>query len=113
MTAPHGQQRSTELGGPTWPDSFSNALQSAPPLGRLEDFFADHARALDITAEVVKGYIQSRLAQGAAAATFKNEVGVLEGAFALAYRSGDLPHRPYLPLPHVSKARGGFSPTRK
>jgi integrase len=85
-----------------------NARKSAPPLGRLEEFFPDHTRALDITVDVVKGYIQSRLAQGAAAATVKNEVGVLGRAFTLAYRSGHLPHRPYLPTPRVSNARTGF-----
>ncbi len=85
-----------------------NARRSAPPLARLTEFFPDHTRALDITADVVKRYIQHRLAQGAAAATVKNEVGVLGRAFTLAYRSGHLPYRPYLPSPRVNNARTGF-----
>ncbi len=85
-----------------------NARKSAPPFGRLAEYFPAHTRALDITADVVKTYIQKRLADGAAAATVKNEVGALGRAFTLAYRSGHLPHRPYLPSPRVSNARTGF-----
>lgn len=85
-----------------------NARKSAPPLRRLAEFIPAHTRALDITADVVKRYIQERLKGGAAAATVKNEVGVLGRAFTLAYRSGHLPTRPYLPSPRVSNARTGF-----
>ena len=58
---------------------------------RLAEYFPAHTRALDITADVVKHYIQERLGQGAAAATVKNEVGALSLAFTLAFRSGHLP----------------------
>jgi integrase len=85
-----------------------NARKSTPPIKRLAAYFSVHTRALDITADVVKRYIQARLKQGAAAATVKNEVGVLGRAFTLAYRSGHLPNRPYLPMPRVSNARTGF-----
>ena len=89
-------------------DYVINARKSQPPTGQLSAYFPDHTRALDITADVVKRYIQARLAQSAAAATVKNEVGVLGRAFTLAYRSGHLPNRPYLPMPRVSNARTGF-----
>jgi integrase len=85
-----------------------NARKSAPPLKRLAEHFPDHTRALDITADAVKHYIQQRLVSGAAPATVKNEVGALGRAFTLAYRSGLLPHRPYLPSPRVNNARTGF-----
>jgi integrase len=85
-----------------------NARKSVPPLVRLTQYFPAHTRALDITTDVVKRYIQHRLSQGAAAATIKNEVGALGRAFTLAYRSGHLPHRPYLPSPRVNNARTGF-----
>ena len=45
-----------------------NARKSAPPLGRLAEYFPEYTRALDITADVVKRYIQKRMADGAAAA---------------------------------------------
>jgi integrase len=89
-------------------DYAINSRKSAPPLGRLAEYFPDHTRALDITADVVKRYIQHRLGEGAAAATVKNEVGALGRAFTLAYRSGHLPNRPYLLMPRVNNARTGF-----
>ncbi len=85
-----------------------NARRSAPPMSRLCDHFPPHTRALDITPDAVKHYVQQRLAAGAAPATVKNEVGVLGRGFTLAYRSGHLPNRPYLPTPRVSNARTGF-----
>jgi len=85
-----------------------NARRSAPPMARLAEHFPAHMHALDITPDAVKHYIQQRLAAGAAPATVKNEVGVLGRAFTLAYRSGHLPNRPYLPSPRVSNARTGF-----
>jgi integrase len=89
-------------------DYALNGRKSKPPLARLSEFFPDHTRALDITADVVKRYIQLRLDKGAAAATVKNEIGALGRAFTLAYRSGHMPNRPYLPSPRVSNARTGF-----
>jgi integrase len=56
----------------------------------------------------VTRYIKHRDSQGAAAATIKNEIAALGRAFTLAYRSGHLPHRPFLPSPHVNNARTGF-----
>lgn len=89
-------------------DYAINSRKSQPPTGQLSAYFPDHTRALDITADVVKRYIRNRLAAGAAPATVKNEIGVLGRAFTLAYRSGHMPHRPYLPSPRVSNARTGF-----
>jgi len=82
--------------------------KSAPPLTRLGEFFPSHTRALDITSDAVTRYIKHRDSQGAAAATIKNEVAALGRAFTLAYRSGHLPHRPFLPSPRVNNARTGF-----
>src|SRR5262245_25757595 len=89
-------------------DYALNNRKSAPPLARLSEYFPDYTRALDITADGVKTYIGSRMAQGAAPATVRNEVAVLGRAFTLAYRAGHLPNRPYLPMPRVNNARQGF-----
>jgi integrase len=89
-------------------DYSINARKSAPPMARLSEYFPDHARALDITTDVVTRYIQERLGAGGAPATVRNEVAVLGRGFTLAVRAGRLSHRPYLPLPRVSNARTGF-----
>jgi len=85
-----------------------NDRRSRPPLMRLRSFFRPHARALDITPDAVTRYIQHRQAEGAAAATIKNEVAALGRAFTLAYRAGHLPQRPPLPTVRVNNARSGF-----
>lgn len=85
-----------------------NDRKSSPPIARLAEYFPAHTRVVDITTDVVNGYIKKRQSEGAAAATVKNEIGVLGRAFTLAYRSGHLPHRPYLPSPRVNNARTGF-----
>lgn len=65
-------------------DHQLNGRKSKPPLARLTEYFPDYTRTLDITADVVKAYIGSRIAQGAAPATVRNEVAVLGRAFTLA-----------------------------
>jgi len=82
--------------------------RSKPPLGRLREHFPPHTRALDITRDVVAGYIKLRLAEGAAAQTVKHEVGILGRAFTLAVDAGHLLQRPRFPMPRVNNARQGF-----
>ncbi len=82
--------------------------KSVPPLARLRDYFPNHTRAIDMTPDVVRSYVQHRLGEGAAAQTVKHEVGILSRAFALAVEAGLLPYRPRFPMPRVSNARSGF-----
>jgi hypothetical protein len=56
------------------------ARRSKPPLAHLRAFFSPHVRALDITRDVVAGYVRSRLDAGAAPQTVKLEVGTRAAA---------------------------------
>jgi hypothetical protein len=59
---------------------------------RLRTYFG-HDRAVDITADRITAYAKARIAEGAAAATVKNELAGLKRGFSLAIRAGRL-HRP-------------------
>jgi integrase len=58
--------------------------------------------------ETCTRYIVARTGQGAAAATVRYELAILRRSLNLAYRSGRIPHRPYIPSIRVSNARTGF-----
>lgn len=74
---------------------------------RLRRHF-DHDRAVDITADRIAAYAKARMAEGAAAATVKNELAALKRGFSLAIRAGRLHRRPAFPVIRLDNARQGF-----
>jgi integrase len=85
-----------------------NERKSKPPLGQLRAYFPEHLRALDVTAGVVRSFMDHRLKGGAARQTVRLEVAVLGRGFTLAYRARLLAEKPYLPTLRVKNARTGF-----
>jgi integrase len=76
-------------------------------LAHLRDFFGP-ARAVDVTTDRIRLYIQSRQDEGAANATIRQELSHLKRAFNLAVQAGTLASRPYIPTINVSNTREGF-----
>jgi integrase len=66
------------------------------------------ARAVTITADRLTAYLRTRLDQGAAPATVRNELNALRRAFRLAKRAGRVAGVPEFPSVAVHNARTGF-----
>jgi integrase len=77
-------------------------------LDRLTAYFGEHARALDLTADRIVGYVAHRQEAKVAPATIRNELAALKRAFSLAVSAGRLNGRPAFPTIHVDNARRGF-----
>ena len=60
------------------------------------------------TADLAATYVLTRAREGAKPATIRYELAVLRRALNLAFRSGRIRNRPYLPSIRVSNARRGF-----
>lgn len=76
-------------------------------LSRLREFFG-MSRAVDVTTDRVRQYIEERQTSGAANATIQNELAALKRAFTLAYQARRLSVRPYIPHLRVVNTREGF-----
>lgn len=76
-------------------------------LDRLRESFGTD-RALDITTDRVKRYIDQRQRDGRENATIQKELAALKRMFTLAVESGLLNNRPHIPSVKVSNARQGF-----
>jgi integrase len=74
---------------------------------RLEQFFGLY-RALEITPDRIKAYIESRQEAGLRAATIQCELALLKRGFTLAFEAGKLPNRPHVPSLEVRNTRQGF-----
>jgi len=74
---------------------------------RLEEFFGLY-RALEITPDRIKVYIEVRQKAGMRAATIQYEVTMLKRGFTLAFEAGKLPNRPHVPSVEVRNVRAGF-----
>src|SRR4030095_17012161 len=74
---------------------------------RLEQFFRLY-RALEITPDRVKAYIEMRQKAGMRAATIQYETAMLRRGFTLAFEAGKLPNRPHVPSLEVRNTRQGF-----
>ena len=74
---------------------------------RLRSHFG-YDRAVEITPDRLAAYTRSRIAEGAAPATVKNELAALKRGFSLAIRADRLHHRPAFPIIRVDNARTGF-----
>jgi len=77
-------------------------------LDHLERFFGAARRAMDITRHFVNGYIEHRLAAGAARGTATYEVRILGAALSVAVDEGLLAVRPTFKLPPLRNVRTGF-----
>ncbi|HTR19797.1 MAG TPA: tyrosine-type recombinase/integrase [Gemmatimonadales bacterium] len=77
-------------------------------LNHLERFMGVERRALEITRHLVNGYIEHRLAEGAARSTATYEVRILGAALSVAVEEGLLAIRPTFKLPALRNARTGF-----
>lgn len=75
---------------------------------RLEKFWPEGTRALAISRSRVAEYVDARLKEGAAAATVRYELAVLNVAFSVAVEEDLLGVRPMFKLPSVQNARSGF-----
>jgi integrase len=74
---------------------------------RLEQFFGLY-RALEITPDRIKAYIEVRQRAGRKAATIQYELALLKRGFTLAFEAGKLPNRPHVPSVEVRNTRQGF-----
>ena len=72
----------------------------------LRAFFETY-RALDIPAKVTT-YVEKRLGEGKKPATVQLELAALKRMFTLAWRSGIVAERPYIPSLKVRNVRTGF-----
>ncbi len=93
----HYQQRANR--------SLTRARQA---LGHLEHFLGGTTPALAITKQRMGDYLAHRLAAGAARATVRYEIAVLNVAYSVAVEEGLLAVRPMFKLPAVENARSGF-----
>jgi len=75
---------------------------------RLEKFWPEGTRALAISRSRVAEYVDARLKDGAAVATVRYELAVLNAAFSVAVEEDLLGVRPMFKLPSVQNARSGF-----
>ena len=73
----------------------------------LRGFFGT-SRALDITTDRIRTYIQSRLQEGAAAGTVNRDLAALSRMFSLAIEAGRLTARPHIPRLPEAHPRQGF-----
>ena len=73
----------------------------------LGGFFGG-SRALDITPDRIRLYIELRQEEGAADASIQKELAALKRAFTIAVNDGRLTSRPYMPSVEVSNTREGF-----
>jgi integrase len=76
-------------------------------LNRLRAVFGS-ARAITITTDRLTAYVRSRLEQGAAASTVRNELNALRRALRLARRAGRVATVPEFPALAVHNTRTGF-----
>jgi integrase len=65
-------------------------------------------RGLDITADRVAAYSNTRLTDGAKPATVNRELAALRRMFSLAVKAGRLPSRPHIAMLAEHNAREGF-----
>lgn len=92
-----------------------NGRRSGKRLGQawahLVSFFGKHEPAVAVTAPRLAAYVTTRVDEGAASATIRNEVTALKRAFRLARKSGTLlPHEVPSDFPTLkaTKKRSGF-----
>jgi integrase len=85
--------------------SLARAQQA---LDHLEEFLGADALALELTKTRVGDYFTHRLAEGAARATVRYEIAILNAAFSVAVEEELLAMRPVFKLPRVENARSGF-----
>jgi integrase len=76
-------------------------------LGHLRAYFGE-ARALDITTDRVRSYIDARQEAGAANASIQKELAALKRAFNLAHQARRIATKPHIPGVKVDNARQGF-----
>lgn len=76
-------------------------------LPHLRDFFCGR-RAIDITSDLIRRYVNERRGEGAAPSTINRELGVLKRGFRLAVQDGRLTTAPYIQLLRESNIRQGF-----
>ncbi len=74
---------------------------------RLEQFFGDY-RALEISPDRVRAYIENRQKAGMRSATIQYELAMLKRGFTLAFEAEKLPSRPHIPSVEVRNVRTGF-----
>lgn len=77
-------------------------------LDHMDQFLRADTRALDLTRQRVGEYLEHRLDKGAARATVRYEIAVLNAAFSVAVEEELLSVRPMFKLPSVRNARSGF-----
>jgi integrase len=74
---------------------------------RLEMFFGDY-RALEISTDRAKAYIEMRQKAGMKSATIQYELAMLKRGFTLAFEAEKLPSCPHIPSVEVRNVRTGF-----
>jgi len=74
----------------------------------LEGLLGSERRVTELTQDVVNGYLEGRVAEGAARATANYEVGILTSALSQAVDNRLLPFCPRFKVPKVRNARNGF-----
>ncbi|MBZ5639165.1 MAG: tyrosine-type recombinase/integrase [Acidobacteriia bacterium] len=97
-------------------DSYSAHLKqkgakSAPGMDSKLKAVRDHfrfMRAVDITTDQLRTFINSRLAEGKAPATCNRSVQYLRAAFRLAQKEGKILRLPYFPTLRENNVRTGF-----
>ena len=84
------------------------SIQNKSHLARVEKDFGEH-RAVELTAEKIDAYIESRLASGDAKATINRATQILSQCYRLAVRRGTLARAPFVrKLSEHGNARQGF-----
>jgi integrase len=76
-------------------------------IDRLREHFPGW-RAVDVTPDALKRYLQKRLEMGRALCTARNELNILKRGFRLGYELGKVDHVPTFPRIKLSNTRTGF-----
>ncbi len=73
----------------------------------VREFFG-HYRAVAVTSDLIRSYIELRRGEGASPATINRGCEILSAAFGLAVKEGKLAAKPYIPHLPERNARTGF-----
>jgi integrase len=84
--------------------SLKKSLGHAKPVRE----FLGHVRAVTVTPDLVREYIESRRSEGRSSAKVNRETEILSAAFNLALREDRLARKPYIPHLTENNARSGF-----
>jgi integrase len=84
------------------------SLRRTIGLGKLIRDFFGHRRAISLTADLVRQYIELRKAKGISNAKVNRETEILSAAYGLALKEERIPRRPHIPHLPENNARRGF-----